>query len=195
MAMPNPFAPPQPDFSGVGSLAPNPAPLDLSGVKMKRRGMFGNADWGSAISAALNGYLAAGGNPAGISGLQQLHQQKMMEQQQALAAQQYAQHRADDNADWMNHYKFELDNPKPTRPGEFERALIASGVQPGTPAWTDAMKRRANNMLDPIVMTPQGMMPRSQVLGGGQAAPPDVTFTPLDDGGPTPPASDGFPGY
>jgi hypothetical protein len=57
------------------------------------------------------------------------------------------------------------------------------------------MKRRANNMLDPIVMTPQGMMPRSQVLGGGQAAPPDVTFTPLDDGGPTPPASGGFPGY
>lgn len=192
----NPYGIPQPDFSGVQSLAPQQAPINIDVPKIKRGGMFANADWGSAISAALNGYLAAGGNPAGVAGLQQLHQQKMLEQQKSIEAQQYAQHRADDNADWMSHYNYELTNPKPQAPSDFEQTLIESGVKPGTPEWTQAMKTRANNLLDPAVMTPQGLMLRSQVTGAlaPQPAPPGVTFTPLDNGGPTPPASGGFLG-
>jgi hypothetical protein len=193
-----PFVPPQPDFSGVGSLAPNPAPLDLSGVKMKRRGMFGNADWGSAISAALNGYLAAGGNPAGISGLQQLHQQKMMEQQQALAAQQYAQHRADDNADWMNHYKFELDNPKPYRWESNDGSLMEMGPD-GTPRVVYKDPTPKPNWIQ--VRDPATGELRIVNMGtvGGQTEQPEILDTlppgakPLGGAGGN--ASGGFPGY
>lgn len=195
---PNPYGQPQmPDW--LTQPAPLPVPNspvqtpDMSQVK--RRGMFGNADWGSAIAAALNGYLAAGGNPAGQLGLQQLHQKKMLEQEEAIRAQEYQQHRADGLQDYETQQMLQQKYAAPPQPGEFERALMESGVQPGTPAWTQAMKRRADNMLDPVVMTANGPMLRSQVVGtlsAGQPAPEGVTFTPIDDGGPTPPASGGF---
>lgn len=199
----NPFGPqPQiPDWlrqSQPLNAMPSTSPtLNIPNNVVKKGGMFGSGyGFGQALSDGLNGYLAGMGNPVGQQNIQAIHQQRMLEQQQALEAQQYAQHRADDNADWMSHYNYELNNPKPSAPGEFEQQLMASGVQPGTPEWAQAMKTRVNNLLDPAVMTPQGLMLRSQVTGAltPQPAPPGVTFTPLDNGGPTPPASGNFPG-
>jgi hypothetical protein len=179
-----------------GSLPEQPPP-QVPQVPQQQGGMFGNGKFGvgEAIVAALNGYLAGRGNPVGIQNMQMMAamRQRALEHQQAID--DYNRQRADQNTDFQAHRQYEIENPLPKEPGEFEQALIASGVQPGTPEWTQAMKTRTQNMLDPVVMTPQGPMTRSQLLGGGgQPAPAGVTFTPIpDSGGPTPGASGGFP--
>lgn len=152
-------------------------------------GMFANADWKSALQAAFAGYMSRQNPQVANSLFGNLQQAQDAKRQES----QYQRRRQDDNSDWQQHYDYEAQNPKPGQPGEFERALIASGVAPGTPEWVQAMKRRTDNMLDPIVMTPYGPVTRSQALGGGQAAPQGVTFTPIDEGGPAPQAPGGFP--
>jgi hypothetical protein len=77
--------------------------------------------------------------------------------------------------------------------GDFAQTLVQSGIHPGTPEWTQAMQARMQNELDPAVVTPQGMMLRSQITGALQ--PPQAPvgkLTPLGAGGPTPSASGGF---
>ena len=106
--------------------------------------------------------------------------------------------------------QFKRMNPTPPQPSEFERALEFSGIQRGTPEWSERMQQRVTNMLDPVVNVPLPgggvfLGPRSElqsVLGGGDPAssvpggamppstlPPDFDF---DEGGPTPSASGGF---
>jgi hypothetical protein len=98
--------------------------------------------------------------------------------------------------------KYRTANRAPPQPGEFERALEASGVAPGTPAWQAAMVKRTANMLDPMasVPLPGGQVylgPRSglaEIMGGGDpastvpgGAPPPPTLPPdfdFDEGGP-----------
>jgi hypothetical protein len=186
----------QPDFSGVGSLAPMSSSLSLNLPTVKRGGMFGGKGQqiGEAISAALNGYLAAGGNPAGIAGLQQLHQQRMYQQEQAAREQEYQRERTDKNADWMAQYNYEITHPKPGAGSEFERVAEAGGYQPGSPQYIDLMRRKAEAMANPMVMTAYGPMPYSAVAGGALPTKPVGPLTPIEDGGPTPSASGGFPG-
>jgi hypothetical protein len=192
----NPYGMPQPDFGSplAPSMAPIPSVMDTASMPVKRGGMFGGNNIGLALSAALNGYLAAGGNRAGIEGLQALHQQRLYQQQQAAEDARAEANRAATLQNEMSLAQFKQQLDPTSGMGEFEKALFESGVQPGTPAWVQAMKTRTNNLLDPAVMTPQGLMLRSQVVGAmqPQAAPPGVTFTPIDDGGPTPPASGNF---
>ena len=178
------------------NLPPTPA-APQSGGMFGGGGKFGI---GQAIIAALNGYLASQPGGAGDVGRNNLQTMAALKQRQLQRQQElddYSRRRADDNADFQSHRQYEINNPLPQQPGEFEQALIASGVQPGTPQWTQAMQARVTNTVDPVVMTPQGPMLRSQLLGGsvaGQPAPPGVTFTPVDPGGPTPSASGGFLG-
>lgn len=83
--------------------------------------------------------------------------------------------------------------PKTQAYSEFERALIASGIQPGTPEWAQKMGQKADMALDPQVTTqlPNGGLyigrqsGLSQALGGGRAAPtaPVGKLTPLGQGG------------
>ena len=186
--MMNPYGIPQPDFSGVQSLAPQQAPITIGSPKPKRGGMFGNADWASAISAALNGYLAAGGNPAGMAGLQQLHQQKMLEQQQALEAQQYARERQDKRDDFTFEQQYKADHPTPVNNDTVaDYRFITQTLGP------EAGKQFLQSKSNPIVMTPYGPMPYSSVAAPQAPIKPVGTLTPIDDGGPTPPASGGFP--
>lgn len=156
-------------------------------------GMFGGGkfDMGQAIVAALNGYLAGTGNPVGIQNMQMMREMALRGQDHQQSLDDYNRRRADDNADFISHRQYEIDNPLPKAPSEFDEALAATGVLPGTPEYVHAMQQRRDNMLDPVVMTPQGPMLRSQVVGS-LAAPPNVTFTPI--GGPTPQASGGFLG-
>jgi hypothetical protein len=107
---------------------------------------------------------------------------------------------------------WEQANQKPPAPTEFERMLTASGVQPGTPEWAQAMGKAVTSRIDPeiVVPLPQGVYvgPRSGLAdvmkGGGPASsgsvggsppstlPPDFDFG-EKPGGPTPRASGGFP--
>jgi hypothetical protein len=116
----------------------------------------------------------------------------MLEQRQALEDAQYQRDRQDSLTDFATKAKISSQYKEP---GEFEQALIASGVQPGTPAWTNAMKTRVNNILDPTVLTPQGLMLRSQVTGAMQSQP--LTDADIDrlSGGTSGNAGGGFPGY
>jgi hypothetical protein len=110
--------------------------------------------------------------------------------QHQLDLQDYNRKRADDNADYVTHLqqKAQYDPPQTD---DMTRHMIAAGIDPSSPQGR-AMYAAS---LDPVVMTPQGPMTRSQLLGAGtagQPAPPDVTFTPVD-GGPASQAPGGFP--
>lgn len=175
-------------FQGIGQDIPQIQPMQFNiPAPKKRGGMFGNADWGSAVAAALGGFAAGMGNPAGAHALQALHSQRMMRQRAEAEEQQYQRQRTDGMSDWVAREQWKLQNDQPDY-GEFERALIASGVQPGTPQWQQMMQRRRDNMLDPIVNTAYGPVLRSAVTGG-QGLP--QTLSDEDFGGPaaSPPAT------
>lgn len=187
--MMNPFNPYQPDFgSPLGpSMAPIPSIMDTASAPVKRGGMFGGgSNIGTAISAALNGYLAAGGNPAGIAGLQQLHMQRMLEQRQALAEQQYARERQDKRSDFTFEQDYKAAHPGPIRNDTVnDYQFILEQLGP------EAAKTFLETKTNPVVMTPYGPMPYSSVAPHAPTAPVGK-LTPID-GGPTPPASGGFP--
>lgn len=153
----------------------------------KKHGMFGNADWGSAISAALNGYLAAGGNPVGQMGLQQLHQKKMDEQRQAAEAAQYQRQLLDQRSNFMFEQDYKAAHPSPVNNDTVaDYQFIVDKLGP------DEAKNYLRTKTNPVVMTPYGPMPYSAVTG----ARPEVGAV-IDDprlqGGQTPPASGNFP--
>lgn len=70
-------------------------------------------------------------------------------------------------------------NPKPLAPTEFERALQASGVQPGTPQWTEAMRAKVMNTTDPFISMPT---PYGPYMGARSQF--DSTMAKLEGGGP-----------
>jgi hypothetical protein len=135
---------------------------------------------GQAIVAALNGYLASRGNPVGMANMQMMQQAAQQRRENA----EYDRRQQVELQRQKDLYQFQQGVKTPEY-GEFEKALIASGVQPGTPEWAKYMTTRRDNMLDPVVMTPQGPMTRSQLLGGqgGQPAPQGITFTPIGGAG------------
>jgi hypothetical protein len=175
---PNPFAGPAPQFN---------MPTAPTGGMFGGGGKFGLKE---ALAFGLAG-LVSRRNPDIMNNLMSA---LMLKQKQQLEEAQYQRHRQDALEDFTKHQQIEQQYAPAPQPGEFERALMASGVNPGTPEWTQAMKTRAANMLDPIVNTPYGPMMRSMVAPQ-MPTKPVGPLTPLpDDGGPTPQASGGFPG-
>lgn len=156
----------------------------------KKGGMFGagKADIGQAIQAALYGALAARGNPAGVMGLQMLQQKR----QQAMEAQQHQQRREDDFQDWVRKQAYQAANPSPVNNDTVADYNFWQGVLP-----PDQFQQYvANKVNPPQYMNIPGVglvqVPR---MGGQQGAPqaPVGKLTPIDEGGPMPQASGGFP--
>jgi hypothetical protein len=181
------------DFSPLPNMPGgfNAASLNsLPQMAQPKSGMFGGGKVKIDLGRAFAGYLAGSGSQAGMQMLQSMDAQR--QRQQEFAQQQFtaSQNRQNDNADWKAHFDYTQAN----NPDAFDTNAIAGGYTPGTPEWIALHKQRADNEADPPVMTPMGMMLRSQALqmSGGQQAPQGVTFTPMD-GGQTPPASGGFP--
>lgn len=152
-------------------------------------GMFG----GNAkmyLLAALSGLMSRK-NPQAA---QMIQQAMMMKYRQKQEDERYQHDRADKRDDFVFEQDYRASHAQPET-GEFERALMASGVQPGTPQWQQMMQRRRDNMLDPIVNTIQGPVLRSMVTGG--MAPPTQpvgALTPIpDEGGAGSPAPHPFP--
>jgi hypothetical protein len=172
-----------------------PMPVDVSQFtqlpQMKPKGgMFGGGDWKQALAAALSAMSAARGNPVGMAGLQMLNQRLGQKRED----QQYERRQADQWDMWQRQQQWKQQHDTPEL-GEFERAVVASGIQPGTPQWAEVMGKRRDAMLDPVVNLPTGPTLRSMVVGGLNAA----NAKPLTDddilkmsGGPTPQASGGF---
>lgn len=95
----------------------------------------------------------------------------------------------------------------PPQPSEFERAVAAGGIMPGTPEYQRMMRNFANNRANPVQAVPGVDEQGNQVLrfirpqGGGDPSStpaggtPPATLPPefFDKGGPTHPASATFP--
>ena len=200
-----------PDQNGINGRMGGPLPAQQGMPPM------GGAGGPTVMPEGKPSFFAQGGmgrTLAGLIGDTLLQQADMapvyspMMQQRRQAEQAEAQwsrrqdatrtaNREDQQWEWQNR------PATPQAPTEFERALEGSGVQRGTPQWTQAMGQRATNILNPdppITMTlPNGQMyvgPRSGLpaaVGGGAATPPRPVgnLTPIT-GGPTPQASATF---
>lgn len=172
-------------------LSPMAAPLQADQLPtFKRGGMFGGKSGGigEMIAAAINGYLAAGGNPAGQYGLQMLNQRRMMAQRQQQEDQQYQQQREDKFNDWRQQYDYQLSHEKPVNndtENDYNYILKTLGK--------DAADQFLRTKTNPIVMTPMGPMPYSAVNPSAPQAPVGK-LTPINEGGPGQAAPGGFPG-
>lgn len=156
-------------------------------------GMFGGDGKfgvGQAIVAALNGYLAGTGNPVGMQNMQMMAvmRQRQLERQQGID--DYSRKRTDDNADWQAHEQWKIDNPSPPNNDTVnDFNFINQQIGP------EAAQQYLQSKTNPIVMTPYGPMPYSQVTGAQAPAKPVGNLTPINEGGPSPGGSGGFPGY
>lgn len=201
----------QPIDFGAG---PNLGPQVQMPQAKPKAGMFGagKGNIGEILAAALSGALAARGNPAGMAGLQALHQRR----QQAMEQEQYGQRREDDFQDFVRKEAFKASNPSPVNNDTAnDYRFISEKLGP------EAANEWLRNQGDPLVTVnlPGNRVysgPRSQ-LGSALGAPaqgPQPGHTedgfrfkggnPADpnaweqvNGGPTPQASGGFraPGY
>jgi hypothetical protein len=152
----------------------------------KPTGMFGagKGSWVDAVQAAIGGYLAARGNPAGGALLGMANQRR----QTGMAEQQHQQRRGEDFEDYVKKQAWDLQNKPPVNNDtvadyEFIKGLFG--------------EEKAKLMLENTKINPPQFMnlpgvgivqiPRSGGSPqGGAPAAPGVTFTPIDDGGPAP---------
>lgn len=185
MAFPSvpPMGPP-PDAFSQGFTQPPP-----------QGGMFGGGKVRLNLGAALAGYLAGSGNPAGNALLQISNERNRM-----MLEEQVYEHRQ--NLEMQRQMamlplqaRLKLMYPD----NAFAQGEYQAGVMPGTPQWLKDMQTHQQNELDPAVVTPQGMMLRSQITGAMNAKPlSDADIAQFDaappQGGQTPPASGGFLG-
>jgi hypothetical protein len=143
-------------------------------------------NWLGVLTDALAGAAGKEGPYASM-----LMQQRQLQQQQAM--QQMQSDRELNREKALFDYESANKTPQPT---EYERALQAAGIQPGTPEYAQHMKNYVQVRENPpyFYTDPTSgqtmMIPRT--MAPGTPAPSGVTFTPLDDGGPTPRASGGF---
>jgi hypothetical protein len=175
----------QPDFSSP--LSPQsgaiPSVLQTASQPVKGTGMFGGNTL-SILAAALAGATSRQ-TPDVLNNIMagQLQRQRLRDEEA-----QYQQHRQSTLADQMAllNYKQILD---PTNGmDDFDKTLVQAGLTPGSPEWLAAHVTRKDNMLDPVVMTAQGPMLRSQLvakpltdddiarMSGGQTQPASGTF-------------------
>ena len=185
------FASPLPEWMNAGMPQNvDPSMMQTGTVTPNKGGMFGGGKFGvkEALAFGLAG-LVSRRNPALLQGLMGMVMQRQRDAQEAA---QYQQHRQDELSDYGEKLKLQSQYKQPEY-GEFERALIGKGVQPGTPQWQEAMGTRVNNMLDPMTMTIYGPMPRSALMGAQAPAPKPLTDDDIlrMQGGPaaTPPAT------
>lgn len=129
-------------------------------------GLFKPGSKGQIIAGIIGDALAAasGGSPVFT---QNLMAQRQREQELQAQEAQWTRRRQAERTQNREDKLWERDNI-PSQGDALERALKASNVLPGTPEWTAAMKRRADNLLNP-------MMAVQTVDAQGN---PAITYTP-----------------
>ena len=157
-------------------------------------GMFGaggkKGKIADAISAAIGGYLAGSGKPGGAAILGMVNQRQQARDDDARAQQD----RENQFQDFVRKESWKVANPGAANNDTVADYNFWKGVLP-----PEQFEQYVANKVNPpqfmnmpgvgIVQIPRGGMPQQ-----GAAAPQGVTFTPMDEGGPTPQASGGFLG-
>jgi hypothetical protein len=192
------FAPIDPNSPGfnLGDAAPRMASVEVPGNPARKGGMFGGGGKGDFLKKFAMYYGAAQGNPLGLAMMQMQQQKQQREQDQ----EDYQRKLGDQKSTWLWQKQWERDNPNPINNdtvNDYNFRVQTLGKQ----AADDWLKTQS----DPIVnVTLPGNRfysgPRSGLaaaLGGAGGAPAAPTspvgkLTPIDDGGPTQPASGGF---
>jgi hypothetical protein len=146
--------------------------------------MFASGGTGRAIAGAIGDYLLQ------MNRMQPIYAPaRQAAQERAFEAQQYQQRRTDGMQDWIEKETWERAHPSPVNNDTVaDYQFIAERLGP------DAAQNYLRTKTNPVVMTPYGPMPYSAVT----AARPEVGAViddPRQQGGQTPPASGGFPGY
>lgn len=177
------FQLPQMDTSVGAPIVAQPAPAQPK----KKGGMFGSGlGFGEAIVHALNGYLAARGNPAGMANMQMMNQRR----QQAMEQEQHGQRREDEFQDYIRKEAWKQANPG--APNNDTVADYNFRVQTlGKDSADEWLRNPPQFMNVPGVGLVQ--VPR---MGGAQMTPPSAPvgrLTPIDEGGPVPGGPGGFP--
>lgn len=160
----------------------------------KRGGMFAGATLD--LNGALAGFAAGMGNPAGAAALQALHQRRMEAQRQSADEDSYQRQREDRYNDWVRQQTWELQNkpqsgPQPYRWESNDGSLMEMGAD-GKPrvAYKDPTPR--------VVFQPDGRggyIPIDVSAFGKASSPASGSDDDWEysEGGPTQPASGGFP--
>jgi hypothetical protein len=115
----------------------------------KRGGMFGGDGKfgvGQAIVAALNGYLASQGNPVGIANMRMMQEAAQAKRESA----EYDRRRQQALQDQMTMFDYRAAHPEAPAPTEYERALAAAGIMPGTPDYITHMKNYVQMKENPV---------------------------------------------
>lgn len=155
-------------------------------------GMFGGGKfgWKQAIAFGLAGFMARR-NPALMQGLMAMMQQKQ-DRQDAEA--DYQRRRGDQQQDWLARQQWGLDHPEARAPHYFEsnsgdQYTIGADGKPVEVFHDPFRYKLVPNGMGGVVPVDIGS------LMGGQAQKPVGKLTPIDEGGPMPSASGGFPRY
>lgn len=164
-------------------------------------GMFGGGEGkfgiGQALIAALNGYLAGTGNPVGMQNMQMMQHMAEERRRHQQDLEDYARKRTDDRSD----FTFEQDYKAAHQaPDDFTQMMRAAGVDPdseqGKALYLQAVQNKANPFTKMTVQNPDGSETMQFMR---PPAPPRIFQTlppgavPINEGGPTPQASGGFP--
>ena len=169
---------------------PMAQPLQMPAPK-KKGGLFGSGSGVTIdIGRAIAGYLAGIGNPAGMQALQAMNAQRQRQQEMAAEAQQYQQRRDDGFSDWVRQQSWKLAHPEAQNNDTVADYNFWKGVLP-----PEQFQQYIQNKVNPPrlqFIQGVGLVDVSQ--GGAQApSAPVGKLTPIDEGGPTPSASGGFP--
>jgi hypothetical protein len=149
----------------------NVAPLQAANIPQikPRNGMFGGGAL-QGIAGAIGDYFLQ------RAGAQPIYSPMMMKRQdRQYEEDQYQRHLKDTMATWLAEQQWKQANPDPNGGSEFERVAVAGGYKPGSQAYIDLMRRKADALANPIVMTTYGPMPYSAVAGQPQAPAKPLT--------------------
>lgn len=180
-------------FGGPLDLDTSPLgpPITVPPPKPKKKGgMFGSGA-ANLIAHAINGWLAGMGNPVGIANLQMMGQQRQRKDEATEEVMRRQEEREAGFQDFVRKEAYKAANPGPVNNDTVQDYNFWKGVLP---------PEQFNQWLESKVNPPQLMnvpgvgivqVPR---MGGGQAPTAPVgRLTPIDEGGPMPSASGGFP--
>ncbi len=183
---------PQPDYmGGQGGVQPQPQMPQMPAPQQQQpRDPYAPATGSRRVVGILGDFLSGmAGGPANFAQSQnQLGQerrqfqqrQQLAELQQETERQTYAARQAAEQAQWVARQEYERANPAPQQPNDFERAMAAAGILPGSERYIELAGQRAQGLANPMQYLPTGVpgqylpVPRSGLTQPPAPSTPDA---------------------